>query len=63
MPIRIPNQLPAARTLKEEPATWGAMVPSFSRAMKASAACRPPFTPKLTTPQEPLGRYFWASWQ
>ena len=28
--------------------------------MKVSAAARPPATPKLTTPQEPSGRYFAA---
>ena len=29
--------------------------------MKASAAGRPPLSTKLTTPQEPCGRYFCAS--
>ena len=42
-------------------ATWVAMEASFSPAMKVSAALRPPWTPKVTTPQVPLGMYFWAS--
>ena len=37
-----------------------AMEASFSPAMKVSAAWRPPLTPKVTTPQVPLGMYFWA---
>ena len=41
-------------------ATWVAMEASFSPAMNFSAAARPPFTPKTTTPQVPLGRYFLA---
>ena len=34
------------------------MEQSCSFAIKASAALRPPFKPKETTPQQPLGRYF-----
>ena len=41
-------------------ATWVAMAPSLRDFIKVSAAFRPPFTPKDTTPQEPLGRYFRA---
>ena len=41
-------------------ATWVAMEASFSPAINFSAAARPPFTPKMTTPQVPLGRYFLA---
>ena len=41
-------------------ATWVAMAPRRRCFMKVSAAVRPPFTAKLTTPQEPWGRYFSA---
>ena len=44
-------------------ATWVAMEHSFSPAMNRSAAARPPFTPKDTTPLAPRGRYFFASSQ
>ena len=33
---------------------------AFMAQMPSSAAFRPPLTPKLTTPQEPFGRYFCA---
>ena len=41
-------------------ATWVSIAAVFRCPMKASAAFLPPFTPKLTTPQEPFGRYFFA---
>ena len=41
-------------------ATWVSMAAIFSSFIKASAALRPPFTPKDTTPQVPLGMYFCA---
>ena len=41
-------------------ATCVSIAAIFRRPMKSSAALRPPFTPKDTTPQEPPGRYFCA---
>ena len=46
---RDPPALPLHNALRQRQADTGV------------AASRPPLTPKLTTPQEPLGRYFLAS--
>lgn len=42
-------------------ATWVAIWARRRFFMNVSAAARPPATPKLTTPQDPSGRYFAAS--
>src|SRR5699024_4849550 len=42
-------------------ATWVSIAAIFKLPINALAASRPPLTPKLTTPQLPLGRYFWAA--
>ena len=41
-------------------ATWVSMAAILRRFIKASAALRPPFKLKETTPQPPLPRYFSA---
>ena len=41
-------------------ATWVSMAAIFSAFMNRLAASRPPLSSKLTTPQEPFGRYFIA---
>ena len=44
-----------------ESATCVSMAATWSLLITASAAARPPLTPKLTTPHEPFGRYFCPS--
>ena len=41
-------------------ATWVSMAAILRFCMNLDAASRPPFTPKETTPQVPLGMYFCA---